>query len=161
MLRMSKLTDYGIVVMSHLAGEGDRPHTAAELAQETQVNQPTVSKILKLLAREGLLDSYRGAKGGYRLARHAKDISMAEIIDALEGPIAITECSSASGSCDQEPHCTVRSHWQWINQTIHRALDGVSLEEMSKATQPQLEVDARNALEEFKGIPIRTTVNAG
>ncbi len=160
MLRMSKLTDYGIVVMSHLADESDRPHTAAELSQETQVNQPTVSKILKLLTREGLLESYRGAKGGYRLARSAEEISMAEIIDALEGPIAITECSSESGNCDQEPHCSVRNHWQWINQTIHKALDDVSLDEMSKATQPKMVVDAHATLQEFKGITIRNTASA-
>lgn len=160
MLRMSKLTDYGIVVMSHLAHEADRPHTAAELAQETQVSQPTVSKILKLLTREGLLESYRGAKGGYRLSRSAGEISMAEIIDALEGPIAITECSSESGNCDQEPHCTVRSHWQWINQTIYTALDGVSLDEMSKATQPKVVVDAHATLQKFKGIAVRTSAGA-
>jgi len=157
MLRMSKITDYGIVVMSHLASESDRPHTAAELALETQVSQPTVSKILKLLTREGLLESYRGAKGGYRLARNAGAISMAEIIDALEGPIAITECSSESGTCDQEPHCSVRSHWQWINQTIHKALDDVSLAEMTLATQPQMNIDAHESLQSFRGIPVRTT----
>lgn len=161
MLRMSKLTDYGIVVMSHLANESDRPHTAAELAMETQVSQPTVSKILKLLAREGLLESYRGAKGGYRLARSAGAISMAEIIDALEGPIAITECSSSVGSCDQEPHCTISSHWQWINRTIHDALNGVSLEEMTQATQPRLNIDPHEALQSFRGIPVRASADAG
>ncbi|KAA3630200.1 MAG: SUF system Fe-S cluster assembly regulator [Proteobacteria bacterium] len=161
MLRMSKLTDYGIVVMSHLATESGRPHTAAELALETQVNQPTVSKILKLLTREGLLDSYRGAKGGYRLARGADAISMAEIIDALEGPIAITECSSEQGACDQEPHCSVSSHWQWINRTIHKALDDVSLAEMTQATQPRMSIDPHGTLQSFRGIPVRTTVTAG
>lgn len=161
MLRMSKLTDYGIVVMSHLASEPERPHTATELALETQVSQPTVSKILKILTREGLLDSYRGAKGGYRLARGADAISIAEIINALEGPIAITECSSALGACDQEPHCTVSSHWQWINQTIYKALDDVSLAEMTLATRPQLRIDPHETLRSFRGIPVRTTVGAG
>ncbi len=158
MLRVSKLTDYGIVVMGHLANEDDRPHTAAELAGETQMNQPTVSKVLKVLTREGLLESYRGAKGGYRLSRPAGEISMAAIIDALEGPIAITECSNEPGICDQESHCSMRSNWQWINQTIFKALDALSLEEMARATRrPPLDFDPGADLREFRGIPIRTS----
>lgn len=155
MLRMSKLTDYGIVVMTHLASEPERPHTAAELALETQMNQPTVSKILKVLTREGLLASYRGAKGGYRLVRSAGEITMAEIIDALEGPIAITECSSQAGICDQESHCSVRTNWQWINHIIHKALDGVTLAEMAQATlQSRVQVDALGMLRGTQEVPL-------
>ena len=94
MIRITKQTDYGIVLLTHLAANPERQYTAPELAAEARLPLPMVSKILKLLARDGLLASHRGVKGGYSLARPAEEISMAEIIAALEGPIAITECVS-------------------------------------------------------------------
>ena len=97
MIRITKQTDYGIVLLTHLAAHPDRHFNAPELAAEARLPLPMVSKILKLLAREGLLASHRGVKGGYSLARPAEEISMAEIIAALEGPIAITECVSVEG----------------------------------------------------------------
>jgi Rrf2 family protein len=93
-----------------------------------------VSKVLKVLAREGLLVSHRGTKGGYSIARRPEDISVAEIIRALEGPIAITECTDIlHGDCDLELLCPVRGNWHRINQAIREALEGISLAEM---TQP-------------------------
>ena len=90
MLRLSKLTDYGTVAMAHLARHPDRIHAAAELATAIGVAVPTASKILKMLARADLLRSVRGAKGGYMLSRPASEISIAEVIDAMEGPIGVT-----------------------------------------------------------------------
>ncbi|ROR32592.1 SUF system Fe-S cluster assembly regulator [Inmirania thermothiophila] len=145
MLRMSKLTDYGIVVMCHLARDPATPRNAGDISAAIQIAQPTVSKILKLLAREGLLESRRGAKGGYRLARPPEAITVTEIIDAMEGPIALTECSADDRHCAQEPHCSVRSNWQWINRTIRRALDGITLAEMVQARRPGLEVRIEGA----------------
>ncbi len=130
MLRLSKLTDYGIVVMTYLAREPERVHAANEVAAGTRISLPTVSKVLKLLSRGGLVLSCRGAKGGYRLARAAEAISVAEVIDAMEGPVAVTECSSAAGTCVQESHCSIRANWQRINDAIRVALHGVSLAEM-------------------------------
>lgn len=132
MLRMSKLTDYGTVVMTYLARQADKQHAASEIAAQIQVAAPTVSKILKALAREGLVVSSRGAKGGYSLARRPADISMVEIIDALEGPVALTECGSAPGLCIQEASCSIRANWQHINTAVRQALAGVTLAQMAQ-----------------------------
>src|SRR4029079_14037867 len=132
MIRITKQTDYGIVLLTYLAAHPERQLNAPELAAETHLPPPIVSKILKLRAREGLLTSHRGVKGGYGLARQAEDISMAEIIAALEGPIAITECISVEGDCSHETLCPVRSNWQRINLAVRSALEGISLAEMAR-----------------------------
>jgi len=132
MIRITKQTDYGTVLLTHLAANPERQLNAPELAAETHLPLPMVSKILKLLAREGLLSSHRGVKGGYGLARHAEEISMAEIIAALEGPIALTQCISVEGDCAHEPLCPVRSNWQRINVAVRAALEGIALSEMAR-----------------------------
>ncbi len=130
MLKLSKLADYGIVVMTYLAEGPAEVRAAVDVAGATRVAVPTVSKVLKRLSRAGLLVSIRGAKGGYRLARGPAAISIAEVIHALEGPLAMTECVSDAGSCSQEPYCAVRGNWQRINETVQRALAEVSLADM-------------------------------
>lgn len=133
MIRLTKQTDYGIVLMTHLARQPGQFFNAPELATEAHLPLPMVSKILKLLARAGLLDSQRGVKGGYALARGAREISVADIISALDGPIAITECIEDSpDECSHEAHCGVRQNWQRINLAVRRALDEISLEEMAR-----------------------------
>jgi FeS assembly SUF system regulator len=134
LIRLSRLTDYGIVLMAHLAGSATGPHNAREVAAETQLPGPVVSKILKGLAREGLLESQRGAKGGYRLARQPAEITAAEIITALEGPIGLTECTVHPGQCVQESSCHVREPWQRINAVVREALARVTLADL--ATRP-------------------------
>jgi FeS assembly SUF system regulator len=131
MIRITKQTDYGIVLLTHLAVHPERQYNAPDLAAEAHLPLPMVSKILKLLAREGLLVSHRGVKGGYSLAQQPEAISMAEIIAALEGPIAITECISVEGDCFHEPLCPVRSNWRRINQAVRTALEGITLAEMA------------------------------
>ena len=139
MIRITRETDYGIVLMTYLARADGQPCSAATLAQQHQLPLPMVSKILKALARVGLLNSQRGAQGGYSLARPAVGISAADIIGALEGPIAITECSldTPDGCCSRQNHCEVSSHWLRINQAIHSALQSISLEEMCRSDSPQ------------------------
>jgi len=133
MIRMTKQADYGIVLMTHMASEPARLVTAGDLAEETHLPAPTVSKILKTLARQDLLDSHRGVKGGYSLARDTSTITMAQIISALDGPIAITECIDDSpGACVQEPSCAVRGNWQRINDAIRLALESITLAEMAQ-----------------------------
>ncbi len=128
---MSKLTDYGTVLLSRMAQSGQPRHSAAGLAADTHLAVPTVSKILKALARAGLVRSYRGAHGGYALARPAERISAAQIIDALEGPVAITECSQEVSHCELETFCGVGSAWQRINLAIRRALDDLTLAQLA------------------------------
>lgn len=136
MIRITKQTDYGIVLLTHLAAQPDRHLNAPELAAETQLPLPMVSKILKLLVREGLLVSHRGVKGGYSLGRLPEEITMAEIISSLEGPIAITECIEVSSDCSHEQLCPVRSNWQRINEAVRGALEGITLAEMTSPLAP-------------------------
>lgn len=130
MLRVSKLTDYATAVMAVLAAAPARVHSAQELAESARLELPTVSKLLKQLAHAGLIDSFRGVNGGYRLARAADAISVADIVIAMEGPIGMTQCSVEAGVCDHEAHCGVRVNWQAINQALEQALAGVSLADM-------------------------------
>lgn len=133
MLRLSKLTDYGTVVMTFMAREPARVHSSQEVAEQIGVSAPTVSKVLKILARHDLVVSTRGAKGGYVLSRAPGDISMAEIISAMEGgPLGLTECSTTPGLCLQETSCSIRGNWQKINEVIVKALEQVSLAEMTR-----------------------------
>ena len=133
MIRLSKETDYGIVLLSQFASEGmGSTHSARVLATKTQIPLPMVSKILKVLARQGWLISQRGAKGGYRLAQRPDTLSVAEIIKGIEGPIAITECVWAPGDCRQEAVCRIRQNWKMINRTVRRALEDITLSDMTE-----------------------------
>ena len=131
MFRIAKLTDYGIVLLTHFASHPEREAlNARELSQETHLPFPTVGKLLKTLVHGELLVSHRGTNGGYRLARRPADINVAQIISILEGPIEITECNTP-GTCEQEPCCPVQSNWRLINGAIREALEKVSLAEIA------------------------------
>ena len=148
MLRISKLTDYGTVLLAELAAiEEPRVVSAAELAAMTGIGLPTVSKLLKLLGRGGIVAATRGAGGGYRLARPAATISAADIIDSVEGPVSITECSSEASQCDFEDVCNVGGTWQRINQAIRSALEDVTLADLVAGR-------GRPARSEFAGVPV-------
>ena len=129
MLRISKLTDYAILIMVELSRDGETL-SANSLAERVRVEVPTASKVLKLLSGHGLLESFRGPGGGYRVAREAGEISVAEVIAAIEGPIAMTECSIEEGLCSQEENCDLRGNWQRISLAVADALHQVSLAEM-------------------------------
>ena len=135
-LRISRLTDYGTVVLAHLASDEAICVSAAEVATATGIALPTVSKLLKELAKAGIVMSTRGAHGGYQLAREAGAISAADVIDALEGPVSITECSATDSHCDLEAVCNVGGAWQRINVAIRRALDEVSLADLLHTNSP-------------------------
>ncbi len=151
MLRMSKLTDYGTMVLAQLAARDQGLSTAGEVANATHLGQPTVHKLLKSLVHAGLVVSTRGAQGGYALARAPAAISAAEIIDALEGPVAITECSSVDGGCDLESYCRVGMAWQRINSSIRKALQGVTLADLRHRSQPLAPPDLSEGLRETAG----------
>lgn len=130
MLRLTKMADYGTVVLTALIREPDRSRSAAEIAAAIHVPVPTVSKILKILGRGGLVHSLRGARGGYLLARPAGDITLADIIHAMDGPIGMTECSVTPGLCAQETGCAVRANWQRVNHAVIGVLDAITLDQM-------------------------------
>ena len=139
MLRMTKQADYGIVLLTFCASQPGQRFTSPELAAETRLPAPTVSKILKLLAREGLLESHRGVKGGYSLAHSPDQITVAAMISALDGPIAFTECiEDTPGSCSQESVCRLRGNWQRINQAVRQSLENISLAELIHPLTPPL-----------------------
>lgn len=144
MLRVSKLTDYATVVMTCLAVAKAEVMSAQQLAELARLEVPTVSKVLKQLAGAGLVDSRRGVNGGYRLARKPDQISVADIVTAMEGPIGMTECCAQSGLCNHESHCGVRVNWQHISDAIRIALESVTLADM-----------LGNAPRRAVGIPLR------
>jgi len=137
MMRLSRLTEYGIMLMRHFAAAPECTYTAAKVRAGTHLPQATVSKILRRLARGGLLLSQRGAKGGYTLARAPEEISVAGIIQALEGPFALTACTpDVAGDCRHEPLCAVRGPLQEINFAIRNALASVSVSDLAAASAP-------------------------
>lgn len=133
MLRLSKLTDYSTVIMFYMARQPDHICSAAEVATAVALAVPTTSKILKLLARKGLLLSRRGAGGGYVLARRPEQISVAQVIEAMEGGFGMTECSAVNGLCPQEAACMAREPWQFINRAIRDTLEQVTLADVASA----------------------------
>jgi len=134
LIRMTRLTDYGIVLLTYFARDPQFTlHNARDVAASARLPLPTVNKILKALTKKGLLVSHRGVKGGYSLARRPEDISMADIITATEGPVALTQCTlSFPGQCVQESCCPVHGNWQKINDVIRQALESVKLSEMAR-----------------------------
>ncbi len=131
MLRISKLTDYGTLIMTHMAGLPGRVHSAAELAEALGLGLPTVSKVLKTLGRHELVSSQRGAHGGYVLTRPPAEITVADVIDALEDqPFGLTECSASTGICSMEGDCRIRDNWLRINTVVRQALQSVTVADM-------------------------------
>ena len=136
MLKLSRLTDYATLVLAHLASQPQRRHSDAEVAERTGLAGPTVSKVLRALARDGLVSSTRGATGGYALSRTAREITAADIIDAIEGPVAVTECSHEDGDCSLEAVCGVGQGWQRINRLIRGTLEQITLDELLRPATP-------------------------
>ncbi len=133
MIRLSKETDYGVIILTQIVSTPEAMlFSARELAVETGIPQPTVSKILKILTRSGILCSQRGAKGGYGLAADPSQISIFQVISVLEGPVALMECIEHPGDCRQEPTCGVKKHWEIINRRVRGTLEEISLAEMAR-----------------------------
>lgn len=134
MLRISKLADYATLVMVEMAKTPSVSHNAVLLAEETHIALPTVRKVLKMLQQAGLVHSSRGVSGGYALASAPADIHLVAIVEAMDGPLAMTECCGTESGCQQTRHCHTTGHWQLINQQVRRALASVSLEQMLQHT---------------------------
>lgn len=130
MIILSRLADYGVIVAAHLAAAPERQVTAAAVAAATRLPPATVAKILKILSHAGLVSAVRGAGGGYRLARGARAISLAEVVAAIDGDIGLTQCSVHTVECTRTTYCGTRPHWAAINRAVGDALSAISLEEM-------------------------------
>ena len=130
MLRVTRLTDYATLLMTALAAAPGTVHSATALAEQTRLELTTVSKVLKLLAQGELVTGFRGVNGGYQLARAATEVSLLEILVAIEGPLELTECSSDHSRCEYQPSCGISPHWRQINDIVAHALRGVTLAQM-------------------------------
>lgn len=130
MLRVTKLTDYATVVLTVLAARPSEILSASDLAEHSGLEPPTVSKVLKPLAQAGLVEGLRGVHGGYRLSRDAADITLIEIVEAMEGPLAMTECSQSDSHCGIAHQCGARANWRLINDVVADALRGFTLAQM-------------------------------
>ncbi|TVR99727.1 MAG: SUF system Fe-S cluster assembly regulator [Rhodospirillales bacterium] len=138
MMKLSRLADYGVLLISQMAASQDEVHSAQALSEATQLPLPTVSKVLSALARADLLVAHRGARGGFRLARSPRHISVADIIGAVDGPVALTQClEHGPGACEVAVVCPTRRGWQTINRAVQQALEAVSLAELV-APAPEL-----------------------
>lgn len=136
MIRMNKLTDYGVVLLTTFAREPDHGISARELSMRTGIPQPTVVKLLKTLLKAGLLVSQRGTKGGYALSQPPEEVPVSAVIEALEGPLAITECN-VPGTCEHERRCPARPNWTAVNEVIHDALSKLTLAQMTRPVPPR------------------------
>lgn len=131
MFRLTNLADYAVVLMWTMGQNPKELHTAQALASDSNIPLPTTSKILNALARSGLLVSQRGLRGGFKLAKNADEVTVADIVEAVDGPIALTHCvAHVPGECSIEHVCAFRPHWQTINHTIRTSLSGITLQAM-------------------------------
>jgi FeS assembly SUF system regulator len=139
MLRLSNLADYGVVVMTAAARAAldSRLMSTAQVAQVTGIPAPTVAKLMGQLGRAGLLTSQRGVAGGFALSRAAAEISLADIVEAIDGPIALTHCGQEGAECDLSHNCAVRPHWAPVNRAVKAALADVRLADIVPAPARQ------------------------
>lgn len=146
MLRISKLTDYAIMILSRLVLDAQQVVSAAWIAKEVHLSLPTVSKLLKILAEANLVTSFRGQKGGYQLARAAADITVADVVSAIEGKLAVTECCVSANACALDSLCAIKENWHVINKMIFSVLAGLTLNDMIRPL-------AKTAMT-LRGIPV-------
>lgn len=146
MLRISKLTDYAFIILSCMAFDKEQITSAAWIAHKTHLSLPTVSKLLKILAEKGMVLSFRGQDGGYKLAKNSTEITVAEIVSAIEGGLAMTECCASENACALDSLCTIKENWRIVNEMIFSVLAGLTLHDMIRPL-------ARNAMT-LRGIPV-------
>jgi len=148
MFKLSKTTDYGIVLLAQLARDSSaEPQNARELAAHSDLPVPMVSKVLKALAKEGLLVSHRGSKGGYRLAREPEELTVAEMIRALNGPVGLTDCAIGPALCEHETMCAIRQPWQMISRVVEQALESVTLADLVRGGPSPVFASVRDILQ--------------
>lgn len=137
MFRLNRMADYAVVILGRMAAAPGDIANAADLAGHTSLPGPMVARVLKLLARAGVITSYRGAVGGYALERRAEDVTVAEILTALSGPVALTACvEGAEDHCAVQGTCHLRGRWDYLNGVIRSALESVTLADMIGAQHP-------------------------
>ncbi|MBF0438551.1 MAG: SUF system Fe-S cluster assembly regulator [Magnetococcales bacterium] len=139
MIFFNRMTDYGIMIMVHLAANPDHAHKSQEIVRKIPVAQAAVRKLLTILTQNGLLVSHRGPNGGYQLALPPEEITIHQMITALEGAVAMTHCTSHHSTCTLLPSCSISHHWQRINGQVQDLLAGITLDQMSKGLERKLQ----------------------
>ena len=135
MLRITKMTDYAVLILANLALHDNKILTAKEIASETHISLPTTQKILKKLNRKNLVISKQGASGGYSLDPETKKLSVATLLEKLDGDLSITQCSSNHDQCEVEDFCNIGNAWQMINQRVQWALNDITLSDLIHPTR--------------------------
>ena len=157
-MRLTKITDYAIVLLTYFARKTQpQTYSARDLAERAHISLPTVRKILKSLAHDGLLVSQRGTNGGYSLARAPGDISVADVVKVMEGTVAITECGEREGMCKYEPMCVIRGNWQAIHRRIQELLSGITLIELLQPLPYPVHQSESRDIREFITTPTSRT----
>jgi FeS assembly SUF system regulator len=133
MLRIGKMSDYALLLTNHLVGTTDSLCTTEDIVVACRLPLATVRKLLKKLVDAQIVNSYRGVRGGYRLAREPKDITIAEVIGAIEGPIALTECTQLQNDCSLAADCELRQNWNYLNQMVATLFSNISLAQMAES----------------------------
>jgi len=132
MLRIGKMADYALLITNHLVSSNNQLQTTETLAKATYLPVTTVRKLLKQLVDAGIVNSYRGIKGGYVLAQNPEVLSVADVVVAIEGPISLTECSTDKGECNLTGKCRLKTNWNYLNVVVSNILKQISLADMSK-----------------------------
>ena len=139
MIRITRETDYRVLLLAHIDRHGAaEDHSAREIAEWVSLSVPMASKVLKALARAGLLMSSRGARGGYTLARRLDRITIADVVEAIEGPVGLVECVSHPGLCEQEQCCPTSVNWKRLNDAVKEVLGSIAISEMVDPERPRL-----------------------
>jgi FeS assembly SUF system regulator len=130
MLRIGKLTDYGLVALNQLAVAGAVKQSTDDISKATGLSIATVRKVMKAIVDAGLVIAQRGSKGGYRIARAPAQISVLDVVQAFEGPISLTECSADDNNCEITESCSLATNWTGINDLLLRVLGDITLEDI-------------------------------
>ena len=129
-LRIGKMTDYGVLVLNKMVDAGAVRLSTEDLVQATKLAVPTIRRVMKALSDGGLVIAQRGAKGGYRLARAAEQIRIIDVVQAFEGPVSLTECTSDDAQCEIMDSCSLSGNWNGINQLLVQVLSSISLQDL-------------------------------
>ncbi len=142
MMKLSKMSDYAVVMMTLMGSEPLANHTATTVAENSGLTVPTVRKLMKMLSKAGLLNSTRGVNGGYTFAKNPNTINVSEIIEAVDGPIAMTTClDRTQTTCAMDGNCPTKDRWHVINEAVKNALQGVTLGQFIEPTNPLVRVE--------------------
>lgn len=159
MLKLNKKVDYGVIIVTHLVMSGDRVVSAADVARAYQLSRPLVANVLKLLSHAELVGSQRGSKGGYRLLRPAAEITLTDVVHAIDGQFQLTECTHTGGdgtgntTCDLAGTCPIRRPVQFVHDEVSQVLDRLSFDQIARGAPSMRQAATRDPAAAFETPP--------